>query len=185
MDSHKIAVKIFATSSAFTGEDFVPVFHRWIQNQVLAHHTLIDVVDYDHVPNGPIAVLVANEANIALDLTDGRLGLLYFRKRPIPGADTFADRLRAVLTDTLNAAERLQADEHFAGRLRFNRGDLQIRIHDRLEAPNAAATYQQLTPQIQAVVTDVLGPATLTPTQNPQSVFAVQAQAVATRASVV
>ena len=98
MDSHKIAVKIFARSANFTGEEFVPVFHRWIQNQVLPNHLLIDVADYDHVSNGPGAVLIANEANIALDFADGRLGLLYFRKRPVPhGAVSFADRLRAVL----------------------------------------------------------------------------------------
>lgn len=179
MDSHKLAVKIFARSSAFTGEQFVPIFHRWIQNQVLANHVLIDVADYDHVPNGPGAVLIANEANITLDFADGRLGLLYARKRPLPGAATFADRLRAVLAETSQAANLLQADEHFAGRLSFNPGELEIRINDRLHAPNAAATYQQLLPQIQAVVADLLGPATLTPTADPQSVFTVSVQASA------
>jgi len=138
---------------------------------------LIDVADYDHVPNGPGAVLVANEANISLDFTDGRLGLLYVRKRPLPGAVSFTERLRAVLTETFKAAGRLQADDHFAGRLSFNPGNLQIRINDRLQAPNARATYQQLAPQIQSVASDLLGPATLTPTTNPLSVFEVYVQA--------
>ena len=78
--------------------------------------------------------------------------------------------------ETFRAAGLLQTDEHFAGRLRFNPGDLLIRINDRLQAPNSAATYQQLMPQIQAAVKDLPGPATLTPTKNPLSVFEVSVQ---------
>ena len=57
-------------------------------------HLLIDVADYEHVPNGPGTVLVSHEANIHLDLADGRPGLLYIRKQPLKG--DLRERIRAL-----------------------------------------------------------------------------------------
>src|SRR5581483_1646097 len=95
MDSHKLAVKFFIEdpSGLKTDEDFVPVFHRWIQTRAIADHQLIDVADYAHVKEGPGTLLVSHEANFHADLGGGRLGLLYVRKQPLPGG-TFAERLR-------------------------------------------------------------------------------------------
>lgn len=80
--THKFGVKFFITNpDAKPLKDFIPVFHGWIQRQVLPGHLLIDVHDYSHVHHGPGILLVAHEANISLDQTDGRPGLLYLRKR--------------------------------------------------------------------------------------------------------
>src|SRR5437763_2347144 len=104
MDSHKLSVKFFVEDpSALRPEEFVPVFHGWIQRHALADHLLIDVADYKHVPEGPGTVLVSHEANIYTDQGEGRLGLLYFRKQPFAGAATFAERLRATFRDALEA----------------------------------------------------------------------------------
>ena len=55
------------TTSGVELEEFIPVFHDWIQTQQLAE-LLIDVADYRHVPHGPGVVLVAHDAHYAMDL---------------------------------------------------------------------------------------------------------------------
>ncbi|MCS7047943.1 MAG: hypothetical protein NZ483_01440, partial [Verrucomicrobiae bacterium] len=84
--THKFGVKFFITNpEAKPLKDFIPVFHGWIQRQALPGHLLIDVHDYSHVYQGPGILLVAHEANISIDQSEGRPGLLYLRKRaPVP-----------------------------------------------------------------------------------------------------
>lgn len=143
MDSYKLAIKLFfQNSSDVHVEDFVPIFHRWIQARALEGHQLIDVADYKHVHQGPGLLLVSHEANIHIDLEDARPGLLYIRKQPLPGS--FRDRLRAVFTSTLQSASMLQADESLEKRIQFQTNELIFRIHDRLHAPNAAETVAQI-----------------------------------------
>src|SRR5215216_2280933 len=78
METHKIIVKFFVEdASRIRGEQFVPIFHSWIQQQAIPGHLLIDVADYQHVSGGPGTVLVAHEANFSMDGEEGRLGLLY------------------------------------------------------------------------------------------------------------
>src|SRR5205807_2486817 len=64
----------------------IPIFHSWIQNQPFGE-LLIDVADYRHVHHGPGIVLIGHEADYSLDQTDGRLGLRYNRKAPLPGSN--------------------------------------------------------------------------------------------------
>ena len=86
MDTHKIIVKFFVEdASRIRGEQFVPIFHAWIQQQAIPEHLLIDVADYQHVYGGPGTVLVAHEANFSMDREEGRLGLMYTRKQPASG----------------------------------------------------------------------------------------------------
>src|SRR6478736_4211375 len=97
MESHKLALKLFFDPSSVPGpEEFVPVFHSWIQQHAVPEHLLIDVADYSHVPDGPKTVLVSHEAIFAIDYADDKPGLQYFRKQPISGTDSFVERLRAV-----------------------------------------------------------------------------------------
>src|ERR1700728_3426497 len=108
LDVFKIAVKVFASQSDLPAEQFVPIFHHWIQNQSVPGHRLIDVADYGHVINGPGTVLISSEANFYMDCAEGRLGILYSRKLPLPGS--FKDRLLAAVREALKAAERLEKD---------------------------------------------------------------------------
>ena len=81
MDTVKYELKFFLDdASEVELEEFIPVFHDWIQTQQI-EELLIDVADYRHVPHGPGVVLVAHDAHYAMDLAEGRLGLLYSRRR--------------------------------------------------------------------------------------------------------
>jgi hypothetical protein len=157
MQSHKIAFKLFVEDpSQLKLEDFVPVYHRWIQRRALADHQLIDVADYKHVQEGPGTVLIAHEANIHADLGDGRLGLLYVRKQPLEGL--FARWLRTVLGYTLGCASMLEDDESLRGRIRFRTDEAILRIYDRLHAPNTQETFDSVRPDLETLLTATLGP---------------------------
>ncbi|MGC4094191.1 MAG: hypothetical protein QM756_41025 [Polyangiaceae bacterium] len=58
MFSQKVQIKLFASADAHT-EAYVPVFHRWIRENVL-NELMIDVVDYSHVAHGPEVVLLGH-----------------------------------------------------------------------------------------------------------------------------
>ncbi len=122
-------------------EDFAPVFNGWIQGHV-TEELLIDVADYLHVRNGPGLMLIGHEADYSLDNRAGRLGLLYNRKAQLEGStqDKLAQAVRAVLT----AAHLLVTENG----LKFNAGDAQLIINDRLIAPNTAATFAALEPEL-------------------------------------
>jgi hypothetical protein len=157
MDSHKLVIKFFSEDPAGVDEaSFVPVFHSFIQTHALADHLLIDVADYTHVPDGPGTVLVSHEANVYMDHSvGGRLGLMYQRKQPIAGAETFRDRLANVFASALRAAALLEENPAFAGRLKFRTGDAAFRINDRLHAPNTHATYEEVAPELRSFLADL------------------------------
>jgi hypothetical protein len=150
MPLHKLTIKLFASNDTFAPDEFVPVFHRWIQTQSLADHLLIDVADYAHVPMGPGSLVVASEANIHMDRGDGRLGLLYVRKQPIAGAKTFGGTLKGVLGYALSAALKMQEDESLKGRLTFRTDEIAVGFNDRLQAPNSPETIAQYHPLVMA-----------------------------------
>jgi hypothetical protein len=155
MDSHKLSLKLFSDNAErLTHDVFVPIFHHWIQEQGIPDHLLIDVADYAHVPNGPGTLVVAHEANIHFDREDGRPGLFYFRKQPIPGAENFRERLAAVFRAAIFAANKMQNDPSLAG-IRFRTDEIVFRIHDRLLAPNTAETFDDVRGDLQAFLTDL------------------------------
>jgi hypothetical protein len=155
LDVFKIAVKVFASQSDLRAEQFVPIFHRWIQNQSVEGHRLIDVADYGHVVNGPGTVLVSSEANFYTDRAEGRLGILYSRKLPLEGS--FQDRLRSAIREALKAADRLEKDPGAQGKLKFKADELLIRLNDRLLAPPNDATVAASKGDVEAVVNQLLG----------------------------
>lgn len=172
-DLHRIGIKIPTTDAAFPARDLVPVFHRWIQTTALPGHLLIDVADYEHVPEGPGILLVAHEANLGLDLIGGRPGLVYYRKQPLAG--DLAARLRACAGSALRACRMLETDAALGGRLRFNAGALELFANDRLRAPNQPATYDAFQPTLDGLLKTLYGDATVTiarPT-DPRSRFGV------------
>ncbi|HWE96501.1 MAG TPA: hypothetical protein VG269_21240 [Tepidisphaeraceae bacterium] len=176
MTSHKIAVKFFVEDPAFpAGSELVPVFHSWIQSHAVADHLPIDVADYQHVKEGPGTLLITHEANFALDREGGRPGLLYVRKQPITDADTFADRLRAILRATLEAAARIEQDPRTADHAKFRTDEFLFRIYDRLLGPNEPATFAAVKADLESVVSELYGnpPRALEFTPDPQSLFEV------------
>src|ERR1700683_2698672 len=180
MEVYKIAGKLYASGSNVAPEVFVPTFHRWIQNQFLENHFLIDVADYEHVTGGPGTVLICAEANIHMDQGENRLGLLYTRKPPLPGS--FADRLATVVNDALKTAAKLEDEETFDGRLSFATGEILIRLNDRLLAPNNAQTLAAVEPDIRALAERLFAGKnfTLEPNINNLTVFEVRLKSTAT-----
>jgi hypothetical protein len=177
MESHKLAFKFFVENpSGIAVEEFVPVFHRWIQTRALDGHQLIDVADYKHVQDGPGALLVSHEANIHLDLGDNRLGLLYIRKQPLAGS--FSQRLREVLGYTLRCASMLENDSSLKGRIQFRPNEALFRIYDRLHAPNTPETFANIGPALESVLKNVYGTGVeLSHTPNAERLFEVMIKA--------
>ena len=122
-------------------EAVVPVFHGWIQGQIF-DELLLDVADYSHVPDGPGVVLIGHEADYALDNTDGRLGVRYNRKAPLPGSNR--ERLAQATRSALSAFQRLEQDFN----LHFNGREIEIVVNDRLLAPNTDASRQAAEPEL-------------------------------------
>jgi hypothetical protein len=159
MQSHKLSLKFFANDpgqvNALPGDAFLHVFHSWIQRQAIPDHMLIDVADYHHVPDGPGTVLVSHEANIHFDHTEGRPGLLYVRKQPYADADTPRDRLLATFRAALAACDLLEQEAPVGRTVHFSTGEIVLRVHDRLLAPNTPKTFADFKPDLEAVLSEL------------------------------
>jgi len=150
MELHRIGVKFFvADPAAVQLEAFIPIFHGWIQKQALAAHLLIDVHDYSHVHNGPGILLVAHEGNFSIDMSDGRPGLMYYRKTPTTLSPV--EHFTTVLRSALQACRLLEKD----ARLRFNFDEFVVVANDRLNAPNTDRTFADLEPAISSALKQV------------------------------
>lgn len=146
IDLQHINVKLLLKDSIDLGP-IVPVFHNWIQNRTLPE-LLIDVADYRHVYHGPGVVLVGHEADYSIDETDGRLGLRYNRKALLAGNND--EKLTWSMRAALTAAKHLEEDTRLPDNFRFNVGEIDLFINDRLLAPNREETRRALDPDLQA-----------------------------------
>ena len=150
LDAAQIAVKLYADDSRRVELNAaVGIFHRWIQEERLKDEMPIDVADYHHVKHGPGVVLVCHAADYALDARDegvgernGRLGLLYTRKRASDGDP--AARLGAAFRAALTACQLLEEEPSFAGAVRFRVDEVSFRIRNRLLAPSTSECAKTL-----------------------------------------
>src|SRR5215468_8447482 len=134
MEIHRLGIKFFAADPASIRlEDFIPLFHGWIQRQAVPKHLLIDVHDYSHIQGGPGILLVGHEGNFSMDMADGKSGLFYYRKQPLDGAG-----LAAVLKSALHGCRCLEEETS----LRFKTSEFVLISNDRLNAPNEAETLE-------------------------------------------
>lgn len=148
-DIVRIGAKLYAANpGVIVADDYVPLFHGWIQRRGL-DGTPIDVADYTHVPDGPGVMLIGHEADRALDFGGGRPGVLYQRKRE--GTGSLEERFAAAIAAVDQAAADIEADPA-AGGVRFDRGEILLRINDRLRAPADDATLDALRPAIAAAL---------------------------------
>jgi hypothetical protein len=146
----RISVKFYMEDE--TGVDvpaLIPLFHRWIQQHSLPG-LLIDVVDYKHVPNGPMLLLVGHEGDYALDGSDGRVGFLYRGKREWR-SDDFQSRLSQVWQRARQACRLLESEESLGG-VSFTRNEAAVEIPNRLNAPNTPATFDDLREDVRIVL---------------------------------
>ncbi|MEX2672377.1 MAG: hypothetical protein WD294_09740 [Phycisphaeraceae bacterium] len=160
MEPNRIAVKYFVDGSSVDASAIVPVFHRWIQEGRTAD-ALLDVADYKHVHEGPHTLLVAHEADYVIDLAEGRPGLLYVRKRwGLSGS--LRDRVAATLRHALAAAKILADDPQPHSPIAFRTDEVQISFYDRLAAPNTAASFKAIKPELEALLAELYEGADLT-----------------------
>jgi len=156
---------------------FSGVFQRWIQDNVL-DELIIDVADYRHVFEGPGIVLIGHASDYFIENRDGRLGLLYTRKRQTDA--NLQNQLQTAFRLALNAAELLQAESAFEPRLKFRADEVEIRLLDRLQFPNQPETLELVKDELNAVLAGLYGDKTVNLTAayaDPRYVFTVHAHA--------
>ncbi len=152
MLSERFQLKMYLEPSEhFELEAMIPVFHRFIREQVLSE-LVIDVVDYSHVPSGPGVVLIGHAADYYLGELDGRLGLVFSRKRAAPAPDA---RLEDGLRHLVNVARLLEQD--VTAKIRFRTNELSLRLTDRLNASNDEASFAEAKSEVERVFGRVYG----------------------------
>jgi hypothetical protein len=158
MELQKISVKVFAAEPHNVPlTDFIDIFHGWIQASDGIYH---DVVDYSHMRAGPGIVLVADDANLSIDETGNRRGLLWSQKGRLAGSNQ--EKLRAVLRSALENCRRLEQEPSLHGRLRFLPNEAVISVNDRLIAPNTHECFLEIKPEIESLGRTLFGDAKLT-----------------------
>lgn len=153
----RFSLKIFAAgASTVATRAVIPIFHRWIQEGAVPG-LLIDVADYTHLDSGPSVLLVAHEANYALDHGGGRPGLSYTRKQPSGGM--LADRLAAAANALITAGRRLEQDTSglAGGAIAFLGNEMEIVANDRLRAPHTTAAGAALQEALAAFAARIFG----------------------------
>ena len=144
MELQKINVKILTEEpNKVPLTDFINIFHGWIQATDGVYH---DVADYSHMQAGPGIVLVADDANVSIDETDNRRGLLYRQKSRVSGSNL--EKLSAVLRSALENCYRLEEEPALRGKLKFSGNQVEILINDRLLAPNTSDAFEAIRPEI-------------------------------------
>ena len=148
MNLQHVNVKLLLANPAEVHLDpLIPVFHSWIRDKVF-DELLLDIADYQHVPDGPGVVLIGFEGDYSVDNTDHRLGVRYNRKTPLDGSNQ--DRLKQAARAALTAAQRLDADSRLNGTFRISGQEIEIFFNDRLLAPNTEATRKTAEPELKS-----------------------------------
>ncbi len=171
-------VKFFLdTTNPIDGTLFTGVFQRWIQENLL-DELLIDVADYRHVFQGPGTVLIGHYSDYTIDNRDGRLGLIYTRKRQT--TEDVAAQLRSSLQRNLKAAELLEHEVAIKPALKFKTDEIEVRFVDRLNFKNSATTFDSLKDDVTAVLSEFYGayPVQIEQVQSdPRDLFALRVMA--------
>lgn len=153
MELQKINIKLyFADSSGIQLKDFIKIFNSWIQSSDGVYY---DLADYTHVNDGPGILLIAHEANVSVDDTEGRLGLLYNQKERLEGSN--AEKLRFVFDAALGYCRKLEEEPSLKGKANFRGNEALVVINDRLIAPNTEETFSQLKADLHELARHLFG----------------------------
>jgi len=158
MESSCFGYKLFFADGvgAIPLAEIVPVFHGWIRERRITDDVLIDVADYAHVADGPGVLMVCHEGQYVVDGRDGRWGLSYARKRGEAGTEVVA-RATTPLVRALRAARLLAHDPALASRFGFRTDEIEVRLIDRLHAPNDDATLEAIAPALAEAIAGIWG----------------------------
>ena len=155
MELQKLNVKFFAElPNTLPLADFIEIFHGWIQATDGVYH---DVADYSHMQAGPGIVLVANDANVSVDETENRRGLLFSQKSPLSGSNQ--ERLRTVFRAALENCRKLEDEPALRGKLRFAANEAVVSLNDRLLGSNSQESFDDFQAEIEALAKQLYGDA--------------------------
>jgi hypothetical protein len=155
MELQKLNVKFFAElPNTVPLADFIEIFHGWIQATDGIYH---DVADYSHMQAGPGIVLVANDANVSVDETENRRGLLFSQKSPLSGSNQ--ERLRTVFRAALENCRKLEEEPALRGKLRFAANEAVVSLNDRLLGSNSQQSFDEFQGEVQAFAKQIYGDA--------------------------
>lgn len=153
MDLQKLNIKIFCEPpDSVPLTDFIDIFHGWIQASDGDYH---DVADYSHMQAGPGIVLVANEANVSIDETENRRGLLFSQKKRLDGSNQ--EKLRSVLRAALANCRKLEQEPALRGKLRFVAGEILISVNDRGVTANSMDAWEELKGNVASIAREFFG----------------------------
>jgi hypothetical protein len=161
-------------------EAFVPVFHDWIRRGAV-EGLLIDVARYAHVHEGPGVMLVGHEGDYAIDLLGGRSSLRYALKGDVPGTP------RELVARALRRLTGAIAEARDVPGVELDDREIDVRVYDRLRAPNTPETAVALTGEIEAGVANALGGATVSSRaleDDPREPFALRIEVAGVPAAV-
>ena len=162
MDLQKLNVKFFAEApDSVPLTDFIDIFHGWIQATDGYYH---DVADYSHMQDGPGIVLVANDANVSIDETENRRGLLFSQKTLLSGSNQ--EKLRMVFRSALENCRKLEEEPALKGKLRFAANEAVISINDRLLGSNSEESFDDIKGDIAAIAQELFGAAAVSLERN-------------------
>jgi hypothetical protein len=155
MELQKLNVKFFAElPNTVPLADFIEIFHGWIQATDGIYH---DVADYSHMQAGPGIVLVANDANVSVDETENRRGLLFSQKSRLSGSNQ--ERLRTVFRAALENCRKLEDEPALRGKLRFAANEAVVSLNDRLLGLNSQQAFDDLQGEVEALAKQLYGDA--------------------------
>ena len=149
----RLSIKFHAEAApGFDISAVVPVFHRWIREHAVENELIIDVADYKHVVDGPGVLLIGHEADYGLELVDGRLGLLYTRKREV--GESLTGAFQTLFSQSLSAARRLESEPELTG-LRIHTDAADVAILDRLAFENSDEGVNAIGPALEEVLAGI------------------------------
>jgi hypothetical protein len=155
MDLQKLSVKVFVEQpDSIPLTDFIDIFHGWIQASDGDYH---DVADYSHMQAGPGIVLVANNANLSIDETENRRGLLFSQKGRLEGSNQ--EKLRSVFRAALESCRKLEEEPALRGKLRFLLNEVAISVNDRAVATNSMDAFAELKAEVASMAPEFFGDA--------------------------
>ena len=155
MELQKLNVKFFVEPpDPVPLTDFIEIFHGWIQATDGIYH---DVADYSHVQAGPGVVLVANDANLSIDETGNRRGLLFSQKSRLDGSNR--EKLRAVFRSALENCRKLEEEPALRGKVRFAANEAVVLLNDRLLGSNTPESYCEFKAEIEEFAKQLYGDA--------------------------
>jgi hypothetical protein len=132
--------------------DFIDIFHSWIQATDGDYH---DVADYSHMQDGPGIVLIANDANVSIDETENRRGLLFSQKSRLSGSNR--EKLRSAFRSALESCRKLEEEPALRGKLRFAANEAVVWVNDRLIGSNSEEQFEEIKKNIDGIAQELFG----------------------------